>query len=253
MLPLGWREVEKDFYYEHESGALVYGSAAGFMDSVVSNQEFKKTRWRANKSATGPILPDLYDTKELAMNALGLGAISNMNDSELVLAISADVATAKNEDQQTLKLFHWIAVIKDIGAQDATAKLVMLRDDSELGGQPSSLGLNDIDLALFLTDLAAGRVKTQSTQAALLLPTLARVVAERDALRTTQEVPGKVDDMATPIDMIEAIETCVKLDDSFELSEWEEKFIIDIGDKLKRGQRLSEKQTERLESIYDRT
>jgi hypothetical protein len=53
--------------------------------------------------------------------------------------------------------------------------------------------------------------------------------------------------------MVEAIETCVKLDDSFELSEWEEKFVIDIGDKLKKGQTLSEKQTERLESIYDRT
>jgi len=59
--------------------------------------------------------------------------------------------------------------------------------------------------------------------------------------------------MATPQDMVEAIETCVKLDDSFELSEWEEKFVIDIGDKLKKGQTLSEKQTERLESIYDRT
>jgi len=57
----------------------------------------------------------------------------------------------------------------------------------------------------------------------------------------------------TPKDMIEAIETCVKLDDSFELSEWEEKFVIDIGDKLKKGQTLSEKQAERLESIYDRT
>lgn len=59
--------------------------------------------------------------------------------------------------------------------------------------------------------------------------------------------------MATPKDMIEAIETCVKLDDDFELSEWEEKFVIDIGDKLKRGITLSEKQLERLESIYDRT
>jgi rRNA processing protein Krr1/Pno1 len=54
-------------------------------------------------------------------------------------------------------------------------------------------------------------------------------------------------------DMIEAIESCVKLDDAFELSEWEEKFVIDIGDKLKKGQTLSEKQAERLESIYDRT
>lgn len=59
--------------------------------------------------------------------------------------------------------------------------------------------------------------------------------------------------MATPQEMIEAIETCVKLDEDFELSEWEEKFVIDIGDKLKKGQSLSDKQAERLESIYDRT
>jgi hypothetical protein len=59
--------------------------------------------------------------------------------------------------------------------------------------------------------------------------------------------------MATPQDMIEAIETCVKLDDSFELSEWEEKFVIDITDRVKSGRTLSEKQLERLESIYDRT
>jgi hypothetical protein len=59
--------------------------------------------------------------------------------------------------------------------------------------------------------------------------------------------------MASPKDMIEAIETCVKLDDDFELSEWEEKFVIDLGDKLKRGITLSEKQLERLDSIYDRT
>lgn len=59
--------------------------------------------------------------------------------------------------------------------------------------------------------------------------------------------------MATPKDMIESIETCVKLDEDFELSEWEEQFVIDIGEKLKKGITLSEKQLERLESIYDRT
>lgn len=59
--------------------------------------------------------------------------------------------------------------------------------------------------------------------------------------------------MPTPQDMIEAIETCVKLDEDFELTEWEEKFVIDLGDKLKQGIKLSEKQIERLESIYDKT
>ena len=59
--------------------------------------------------------------------------------------------------------------------------------------------------------------------------------------------------MATPKEMLEAIETCVKLDEDFELSEWEEGFVISIGDRLKSGQTLSDKQVERLESIYDRT
>lgn len=59
--------------------------------------------------------------------------------------------------------------------------------------------------------------------------------------------------MASPKEMIEAIESCVKLDESFELSEWEEKFVISIGEKLNKGFSLSLKQTERLESIYDRT
>jgi hypothetical protein len=59
--------------------------------------------------------------------------------------------------------------------------------------------------------------------------------------------------MTKPNEMLEAIETCVRLDEDFELSEWEEKFVIDIGDKLKKGQTLSDKQAERLESIYDRT
>lgn len=59
--------------------------------------------------------------------------------------------------------------------------------------------------------------------------------------------------MATPKEMLEAIETCVKLDEDFELSEWEEKFVIDVGERVTRGQGLSVKQLERLESIYDRT
>lgn len=59
--------------------------------------------------------------------------------------------------------------------------------------------------------------------------------------------------MPTPLEMVEAIETCLKLDDDFELTEWEENFVIDIGDKLKKGFSLSVKQIERLESIYDKT
>jgi len=59
--------------------------------------------------------------------------------------------------------------------------------------------------------------------------------------------------MPTPQEMIEAIETCTRLDDEFQLSDWEEKFVIDIGDKLKSGQTLSVKQLNRLEVIYDRT
>lgn len=57
----------------------------------------------------------------------------------------------------------------------------------------------------------------------------------------------------TPADMLEAIETCVRLDEDFELSEWEENFVIDIGDRLKKGIALSDRQSERLASIYDRT
>lgn len=53
--------------------------------------------------------------------------------------------------------------------------------------------------------------------------------------------------------MIEAINTCSRLDDEFELSEWEEKFLIDIEAKSLGGTTLSPKQVERLESIYDRT
>jgi hypothetical protein len=59
--------------------------------------------------------------------------------------------------------------------------------------------------------------------------------------------------MASPADMLEAIDTCLRLDDEFELDEWEEKFVIDIGAKLKAGTTLSPKQLEKLEAIYDRT
>ena len=53
--------------------------------------------------------------------------------------------------------------------------------------------------------------------------------------------------------MVEAIETCLKLDDAFELSEWEENFVISVTEQISKGRTLSEKQLERLESIYDRT
>lgn len=60
--------------------------------------------------------------------------------------------------------------------------------------------------------------------------------------------------MPTVPDMIEAINTCARLDDEFELSEWEEKFLIDIQDKVVKGDySLSPRQVVRLESIYDRT
>jgi hypothetical protein len=54
-------------------------------------------------------------------------------------------------------------------------------------------------------------------------------------------------------DMLEAINTCARLDDEFELSEWEENFIIDIEGKSHKGEALSPRQIARLESIYDRT
>lgn len=55
-------------------------------------------------------------------------------------------------------------------------------------------------------------------------------------------------------DMIEAINTAARLDDEFELTEWEENFLIDIQAKLAEpGVKLSPLQVGRLESIYDRT
>lgn len=59
--------------------------------------------------------------------------------------------------------------------------------------------------------------------------------------------------MATTEDMLEAIETCIKLDEDFSLSEWEEKFVIDIGDSVRNGRSLSEKQLEILVQLYDKT
>jgi hypothetical protein len=61
--------------------------------------------------------------------------------------------------------------------------------------------------------------------------------------------------MANPTakDMLEAINTCLKLDEDFELTEWEENFVISVEDRVKKGQTLSEKQLTALETIYDRT
>jgi len=66
-LPPGWREVDRDFYYAHESGALVYRSASGFLQTGQ-----RGTKWRANRSDRGPMLDELFDTKEAAMAALGV-------------------------------------------------------------------------------------------------------------------------------------------------------------------------------------
>jgi|WetSurMetagenome_2_1015567.scaffolds.fasta_scaffold1120149_2 hypothetical protein len=57
----------------------------------------------------------------------------------------------------------------------------------------------------------------------------------------------------TARDMLEAIDSCVRADDEFELSEWEEKFVIDLHAKVRNGVTLTPRQVERLESIYDRT
>jgi hypothetical protein len=56
-----------------------------------------------------------------------------------------------------------------------------------------------------------------------------------------------------PQEMMEAINDCVRLDEEFELTEWEENFIINIEERLGKGWTLTPKQIERLESIYDRT
>lgn len=59
--------------------------------------------------------------------------------------------------------------------------------------------------------------------------------------------------MESAKDMAEAIDTCVRLDDEFELDEWEENFYISVRDKALAGGSLSPKQMVVLEKIYDRT
>jgi hypothetical protein len=61
--------------------------------------------------------------------------------------------------------------------------------------------------------------------------------------------------MANPTvqDMVEAINSSLKLDEEFALSEWETDFFISIEAQVKRGRSLSEKQVESLTRIYDRT
>jgi len=61
--------------------------------------------------------------------------------------------------------------------------------------------------------------------------------------------------MANPTvqDMVEAINSSLKLDEEFTLSEWETDFFISIEAQVKRGRSLSEKQVESLTRIYDRT
>ena len=59
--------------------------------------------------------------------------------------------------------------------------------------------------------------------------------------------------MPTAREMVGAINDCLKLDEDFELSEWEENFFINIEERVKKNQTLSPKQLERLESIYERT
>jgi len=57
----------------------------------------------------------------------------------------------------------------------------------------------------------------------------------------------------TPKDMVEAIETCIRLDADFELDEWEENFFTSVQEKVQKDYTLSEKQLASLEKIYDRT
>ena len=59
--------------------------------------------------------------------------------------------------------------------------------------------------------------------------------------------------MPSVSDMLDAINTCARLDDEFELSEWEENFLISVEEQVHKGSTLSERQIQRLESIYDRT
>jgi hypothetical protein len=59
--------------------------------------------------------------------------------------------------------------------------------------------------------------------------------------------------MPTASDMLEAIDSCLRLDEDFQLTEWEEKFVISITRLVKTGRTLSQAQATRLEAIYDRT
>lgn len=54
-------------------------------------------------------------------------------------------------------------------------------------------------------------------------------------------------------DMIDAINTSIKLNEDFSLSEWETDFFISVEAQAKRGRSLSERQVESLTGIYDRT
>jgi len=53
--------------------------------------------------------------------------------------------------------------------------------------------------------------------------------------------------------MLEAVNDCLRLDEDFELDEWEENFIISVEEQLQKGRVLTAKQLKKLESIYDRT
>ena len=59
--------------------------------------------------------------------------------------------------------------------------------------------------------------------------------------------------MESAQDMVEAIDTCIRLDDDFELDEWEEGFYISIRELVLAGRTLSTKRMASLEKIYDRT
>lgn len=59
--------------------------------------------------------------------------------------------------------------------------------------------------------------------------------------------------MESAKDMVEAIDTCIRLDDDFELDEWEENFYINIREKVLAGQIMSTNRMASLEKIYDRT
>jgi hypothetical protein len=53
--------------------------------------------------------------------------------------------------------------------------------------------------------------------------------------------------------MLEAIGSCVRLDEDFDLDEWQQEFVISIEEQLKRSGSITEKQYAKLEEIYDKT